>query len=74
MAPTVVRQAPPAGETGRNDPVASIIRHNDATEQPAAPSMRQQDGTKNATKNAKGYGAQDRQALDKLIEATGDGK
>lgn len=69
-APVPVHQAPAAGETRRNDPVAGIIRRNDATEQPVSAPVRQQD----SAKNAKGYGVQDRQALDRLIEATGNGK
>lgn len=76
-APPVVRQAPPVQETQRNDPLARIIRRNDATHYsplapPAAASapMRQQGDPA----RTQAYGAQDRQALDKLIEATGNGK
>jgi hypothetical protein len=66
-----IRQAPaPDGQTRRHDPVADIIRRNAATEAPKPAAMQQQE----ARKDAKRYGAQDRQALDKLIEATGNGK
>lgn len=56
--------------SGANDPVAKLIRRNDATlSAPSAP-MRQQDEPKTTER----YGAQDRQALDRLIETTGNGK
>jgi membrane protein required for colicin V production len=71
-APEVVRQAPaPAAvHDSRPDPLGEIIRRNAATEAPKAAAMQPQV----ARKDAKRYGAQDRQALDKLIEATGNGK
>ena len=65
-----VRQEPAARQTRHSDPLADIIRRNAATDS-ASPAAMQQQGTQ---KGAKRYGAQDRQALDKLIEATGNGK
>ena len=62
--------AAPVAQSEGTDPVAKLIRRNDATvSAPPAP-MRQQGGQK----GTEHYGVQDRQALDKLIETTGSGK
>jgi len=68
--PAMVRQAPPVEETRATDPVGDMIRRNAATESAQQAPVRQEDGPK----DAKAYGAQDRQALDNLIQATGNGK
>jgi len=65
-----IRRTPAARQSSGNDPLADIIRRNAATDSARPAAMRQQA----PPKDAKRYGAQDRQALDKLIEATGNGK
>jgi hypothetical protein len=65
-----IRRTPAARQSSGNDPLADIIRRNAATDSARPVAMRQQA----PPKDAKRYGAQDRQALDKLIEATGNGK
>ncbi len=69
-APPATRLTPAARESSRHDPLADIIRRNAATDSARPAAMRQQ----GVSKDAKRYGAQDRQALDKLIEATGNGR
>jgi membrane protein required for colicin V production len=72
-----IRQAPPqidqharnqSPDSGRHDPMAELIRKNEA----AAPKItREPVQQKSAAKAAKTYGAKDRQALDKLVQTGG---
>jgi membrane protein required for colicin V production len=77
-----VRQAPfqtdtrnqppglPPGVSGGHDPMAELIRRNEAaksTQKPANSAVQH----KTASKVTKSYGASDRQALDKLVETGG---
>jgi hypothetical protein len=72
-----IRQAPPQmdrnarnnGLSERHDPMAELIRKNEAAAPKAAPAVVQQ---KSAAATAKSYGAKDRQALDKLVQTGGE--
>ncbi|HEY8253819.1 MAG TPA: hypothetical protein VIG39_04215, partial [Rhizomicrobium sp.] len=61
-----------SGSSGGHDPMADLIRKNEASNHvPAAtPEPVRQKKTARATKS---YGARDRQALDKLVESGGNG-
>jgi membrane protein required for colicin V production len=72
-----IRQAPPQtnrharnnGLSQRHDPMAELIRKNEAAAPKTAPEAVQQ---KSAAAPAKSYGAKDRQALDKLVQSGGE--
>jgi membrane protein required for colicin V production len=69
QAPSQIdRHARNDGLSERHDPMAELIRKNEAAA-PAAPAAVQQ---KSAAAPAKSYGAKDRQALDKLVQTGGD--
>jgi len=62
----------PGRNSGSRDPLADLIRREKAEETREKPENSVQH--KSAAKPEKRYGAQDRQALDRLIESTGNGK
>jgi membrane protein required for colicin V production len=72
-----IRQAPPQIDQHarnnslpeRHDPMAELIRENEAAAPKTTPKPVQQ---KSAAAAAKSYGAKDRQALDKLVQTGGD--
>jgi len=61
-----------SGSSGGHDPMADLIRRNEASNH--VPSATQEPvRQKKTAKAAKSYGASDRQALDKLVESGGNG-
>jgi len=79
----VIRQAPPqldesarnqpTGLSQRHDPMAELIRKNEAAAPQSAPEPVQKPVQhKSAAKVTKSYGASDRQALDKLVQTGGN--
>jgi membrane protein required for colicin V production len=71
--PEVVRQAPATapGAAGGHDPMADLIRRNEAGNR-VPKSTKEPVQQKSAAKATKSYGASDRQALDKLVETGGN--
>lgn len=62
----------PGRDSRNRDPVGDLIRRGDAPETREKPENSVQH--KSAAQPEKRYGAQDRQALDRLVESTGNGK
>jgi uncharacterized membrane protein required for colicin V production len=74
QAPSQVEQKPanPPDMSARHDPMADLIREN-GTANSVSKTTREPVQQKSAARPAKSYGANDRQALDKLVETGGSG-
>jgi uncharacterized membrane protein required for colicin V production len=70
QAPSQVEQASPPDMSSGHDPMAELIRKNAAANH--VPVTKKEPAPKKAAKAAKSYGANDRQALDKLVETGGN--